>query len=296
MKRYVRYIQAAKFDMADPSLFEGTPFTYKKVSGYEDYLNSDEVAYYRDSKNRVGNIVMMTPMEYFQACAKLFNTSVEALIEQRSDPSTVQYEEDMRNGDKFPLCYVDYTKGQEGLHRMLAAGNVYGWDKKFPVLVVDVYDQAVEDMNNAYYNYGRFLKFGIFDEICRKALDNYVDVGAELPADFEKSFRNAVISAADKYEDGYDIDVAVEVKEEDDGEHNAYVYITRYEVYEIPQDDLADPYIVGLDYLYDFGEDTYKPEPNWVDDLSADAIDEAIANGVDLNDYDDIVDFFFRKG
>ena len=290
-----RYIKATLTVDIDTHLFDGTPFKCDTtISYYNDFLNSTDLKYMQNHKNRTGEIVMMTPMEYFQECAKLFNTSVDALIDQRSDSSTVQYEEDMRNGDKFPLCYIDYTHGQEGLHRMLAAGNVFGWDKKFPVLVVTAFDQALEELNNDIYNCARFIKFGTFDDVCRQAVDDYVEFNTAIPTDFEKSFRNAVISTADRFEDGYDIDVAVKLVE-DNGKHEANVYLTRFGVYEIPQDDLADPYIIGLDYFYDFGEDKVIPESDWVDELSADIIDDAVANGVDLNDYDAILDYFFKN-
>ena len=307
MKRYIKYIQAAKADLVDPSLFEGTPFTFEKASGYEDYLDSKNTAYYRDQKNRVGEIVMMTPNEYVKECAeKAFNGRVtpEELKQSRyaskdKDGNSLidSYVDAMRRGAKFPLCYVDYTGPQEGLHRMIAAGIVYGWNKKFPVLVVSPYDQDKEIRWNDMDDYRRFIRYGTFREVCQAALDNYIDYdqGMEMPADFEESFRNAVISTAADYEDGYDIDVRVELVD-NDGIHEANVYVTRFGVYEIPEDSLDDPYVVGLDYIYDFGESVPAQNlDNWVDDIDADAIDEAVAKGVDLNDYDAIVNFFFRN-
>lgn len=307
MKRYIRYITAAKSDLVDPSLFVGTPFTYEKASGYEDYLDSDEIAYYRDQKNRVGKIVMMTPNEYVKECAeKAFKGRVtpEELKQSRyastdRDGNSLidSYVDAMRKGAKFPLCYVDYTGPQEGLHRMIAAGIVYGWDKKFPVLVVTPYDQDIENRWNDMDDYRRFIKYGAFREVCQKALDDYIDYdqGMEMPADFDKSFRNAVISTASTFEEGYDIDVVVEVVD-NNGKHEANVYVTRFGTYDIPKDYLDDPYVIGLDYIYDFGEDSPAEDTSdWVDSISDEAIDEAIANGVDLNDYDSIVDFFFRK-
>ena len=43
---------------------------------------------------------------------------------------------------KFPLPYLNIaTKQQEGRHRMYVAGELFGWDTRFPVLVV-------QDKNN----------------------------------------------------------------------------------------------------------------------------------------------------
>lgn len=307
MKRYIRYIAASKGDLADPSLFAGTPFTYKKASGYEDYLDSEKVAYYRDQKNRVGKIIMMTPDEYIQECAEgAFKGRVtpEELKQSRyaskdKDGNSLidSYVKAMKSGDKFPMCYIDYTGHQEGIHRMIAAGIAFGWNKKFPVLVVTTYDQDKENRWNDMDDYRRFIKYGTFREVCQAALDNYIDYdqGMEIPSDFVESFRDAVISTAATYEDGYDIDVSIELVE-NNNKHEANVYVTRFGVYEIPRDYLDDPYVIGLDYIYDYGEDSpAKDTSDWVDTISDEDIDEAIANGVDLNDYDAIMNYFFRN-
>ena len=81
------------------------------------------------------------------------NSSVARLKAQRNVDSDLirQYQEDMKNGDKFPLCYINYAdSAQEGLHRMMAAGNVYGWDTKFPVLIVNTVDTRQEELNRIW--------------------------------------------------------------------------------------------------------------------------------------------------
>lgn len=301
MKRYIRYIHASSSaGIVDPSMFSGTPFTYEKASGYEDYLNPDTAEYYSKHKNREGKIVMMTPTEYVNECVKIFNnrTTFDSLIDQRTDEYLPQYEEAMRKGDKFPLCYIDYyTHGQEGLHRMIAAGNVFGWNTKFPVLVVSVKNQEQFDLDNAFYECNRFLKYGDFDQVCRKAVDEYIEYNIPLPDDFESELRKTIVNVAKHYEDGYDIDVAVEVTTVNK-QHIAYVYLTRYGVYDIPNDDLADPYEITLDYFYDFGEDTYvydKSIDDEFDDMYDAAIRQAEEQGIDLDDYDSIMKLFFRE-
>ena len=297
MKRYIR--TSTSSDIVDKSLFAGTPFTWKKASGYEDYLNPDKVDYYKNNKNRVGKIVMMTPTEYVNECVKFFKnrSSFQELIDQRTDDYLPQYEEAMRNGDKFPLCYIDYTYGQEGLHRMIAAGNVFGWDTEFPVLVVTVYDQDKENLWKSIDGYKDFIKYGDFKKVCWQAEDDYLEYNVPLPNDFTEGFRKAVINAARNYEDGYDIDVVVKLGVKD-GKHMAYVYLTRFEYYIVSEDNLDDPYDIVLDYIYDFGEDTYRYDPKAdIEEFNQqydEAIRQAEEQGIDLNDYDSLMKFFLK--
>ena len=297
MKIYIK--STVSPELIDTSLFEGTPFTWEKASGYEDYLDSDQIDYYKNSKNRVGKIVMMTPTEYVNECVKLFKnrSSFQDLIHQRTDAYLPQYEEDMRNGDKFPLCYIDYTSGQEGLHRMIAAGNVFGWDKKFPVLVVNVYDQDKENLYDSMDGYRDFIKYGDFKKVCWQAEEDYLEYNVPLPDDFTEGFREAIINAAKNYEDGYDIDVDVQLSIEN-GKHMAYVYLTRFEYYTVSEDNLDDPYEVVLDFSYDFGEDTYQYDPKAdIEEFNQqydEAIRQAEEQGIDLNDYDSFIKFFLK--
>lgn len=125
------------------------------VSYYNNFLNEKDLAYMQKSKNRTGEVVYMTPVQYYEECAKhIFeDTTVESLKLQRSSNSEYinKYKEDMLAGDKFPLCYLNYAdNGQEGLHRMMAAGEAFGWNTKFPVLVVRAVDSRVEQLNNVW--------------------------------------------------------------------------------------------------------------------------------------------------
>lgn len=125
------------------------------ISYYNNFLNEKDLQYMEKSKNRTGKIVYMTPAQYYKECAtKIFkDSSVEQLKKQRRANSQYieQYERDMAAGDTFPLCYLNYADhGQEGLHRMMAAGNVFGWDTEFPVLVVSAVDGRTEELNNIW--------------------------------------------------------------------------------------------------------------------------------------------------
>ena len=92
-------------------------------------------------KGKTATVVEMSPDEYMErAYRQIFKKpskrgSAFAEIPETSEKVT-QYAEAMRNGEKFPLPYLDYTNaGQEGRHRALAA-KMAGIDK-IPVVVID---------------------------------------------------------------------------------------------------------------------------------------------------------------
>lgn len=122
--------------------------TTKTGMSYYDQLipGHPENTYMKEAKNLKGEIVYLTPLEYYQECAKnIFNTSVESLKKQRS--CSQEYIEKLKKiitkkKKCFPLTFLNYAdKSQEGLHRMMVAGELFGWDKvKFPVLAINFYD------------------------------------------------------------------------------------------------------------------------------------------------------------
>lgn len=92
-------------------------------------------------KGKTATVVEMSPDEYMErAYRQIFKKPSKrggafAEIPETSEKVT-QYAEAMRNGEKFPLPYLDYTNaGQEGRHRALAA-KMAGIDK-IPVVVID---------------------------------------------------------------------------------------------------------------------------------------------------------------
>lgn len=144
-----RYICASK---------ESTPDIFNldtDTSYYNNFLNQKDLAYMQKAKNRTGEVVYMTPAQYYQECAdNIFeDVTVANLKLQRSSNSDFveRYKQAMLDGDKFPLCYLNYAdNSQEGLHRMMAAGEAFGWDTKFPVLVVKAVDSRVEELNRVW--------------------------------------------------------------------------------------------------------------------------------------------------
>lgn len=149
------------------------------VSYYDDFLDPKELDYLQKAKNRTGEIVYMTPETYFEHCAKyIFNgrVSVDDLKQQRSNDTKAvdYYKKLMQDGVKFYLPYLNYADdAQEGLHRMLCAGDLYGWDTKFPVLIVTVFDPDRETEEEAYHIANKF-KFYYMDKIVEDTLwQNY---------------------------------------------------------------------------------------------------------------------------
>ena len=279
MKRLIRPILASSEVDIDVSMFEGTPFKPDTdTSYYNNFLNANDLAYMRKTKNRNGEIIMMTPNEYFKACANTIfggKYSVADLKRQREcsrfkDGKAFidKYVEDMKSGDKFPLCFLNYADhSQEGLHRMYAAGEAFGWDTKFPVLVVTINDQAWEDFVNLRREASKFEDYG-FKDICEQAADSISNWREPPPDNLEELYKNAIIATAK--DQGYDIDAEVELRIHDEHQQ-LQAWISRYKDYQY--EILSNPYEVWVDDLYDMGQyDMYQriSEDNVSDDIDID--------------------------
>ena len=101
--------------------------------------------------NKKIKIVQMTPDEYYQICAdKVFDIPVDRLKRgRRNDKDVLNHLTDViqKYNRRFPITYISYAeKGhpeQEGLHRMMVAGDLFGWDHKFPVLIIEWADEEL---------------------------------------------------------------------------------------------------------------------------------------------------------
>ena len=123
------------------------------MSFYDQFIqgNQEDIDYLRDNKNLVGEVVMMSPTEYFKACSEYgfpnSHPSVETIKQQRyRDEKTLNHLKDVLTvyKKKFPMPMLNKAEaGQEGLHRMLVIGDMFGWDHKVPVLVVDWADKQL---------------------------------------------------------------------------------------------------------------------------------------------------------
>lgn len=110
-------------------------------SYYDNFLNDPD--YMRKSKGKVGKIVMLTPEEYFQACADGFKVPYsQQIASTKADDDLIDHLKQviLQYKRKFPLTYLSKTSSdgfqQEGRHRMYVAGELVGWNTKFPVLIV----------------------------------------------------------------------------------------------------------------------------------------------------------------
>jgi len=267
MKKLIRYIYASEVNI-DTSLFNGTPFKCDTgTSYYNDFLNTEELAYKQKAKNRDGKIVLMTPNEYFSECSKHgFDefVSVENLMEQRRYDKELnnQYMADMEKGDKFPVCYINYADNcQEGLHRMIAAGDLYGWDTKFPVLIVTAFDEEREARWKLIDKVNNFRRWK-FKDICKEAVDTLADWQSPPPPDFLDLFKNEIISIAKQQ--GYDIDIELD-QEELDGYHRVNVYLTRFGDY--IDEHRMEPVEFWLENLFDMDAQSSELSLDDLDDL-----------------------------
>ena len=92
----------------------------------------------------VYDIVPMTADQYFKLCSIIQGYSPEILKQQISeDKYKLNHLQQVlqTHRKQFPLPYVCFDSnselyGQEGRHRMYILGQTYGWDKKFPVQVI----------------------------------------------------------------------------------------------------------------------------------------------------------------
>lgn len=77
----------------------------------------------------------MSPIEYLERCANLFNSTIESMISSTENHLIYKYAEMMKNGVKFDMPWLDYVdNGQEGRHRAQAA--FLAGIKTIPVLVI----------------------------------------------------------------------------------------------------------------------------------------------------------------
>ena len=137
------------------------------TGSWRDLLLGNDVDYYKNKKNLVGEIVQMSPQEYYEACANMFSSkkhkkvTADELKQQREyDKKTLDYLKTVITDKKkkFPIAVLDlsYYPGQEGLHRMMVAGDLFGWDTKFPVLVIKTYDQEKQKRIERNYAQNKF--------------------------------------------------------------------------------------------------------------------------------------------
>lgn len=205
-------------------------------------------------KDAIVQTVQMSPKEYLEACAEIFNTSYDVQIRQmQGDKGVIDDLVDVVLNRKkaFPMPYLNYISlenkgrgGQEGRHRMYTLGKLFGFDKKYPVMIFkyidsnkqkEMYDKALYESETdiikdelEQYEYSKYRWEWNFNDL----LDVLEDIGYELNErlvehypytflDFE--IKNGLIVAKYKYKD-YLISYYIDDTDEDN------CYIERIEV------------------------------------------------------------------
>ena len=118
---------------------EGQIFSLKKIGmgHYDEWLNSQSA---RDRDNVKIEIKELSPKEYLEACAEIFGNSFDSQKKQvQNDKDVIQELQDLiKKGVSLNATFLDYVSNpptQEGRHRMYALAELYGWDKKYPVII-----------------------------------------------------------------------------------------------------------------------------------------------------------------
>lgn len=295
MKRYIRASFTPDIDI-DYSMFDGTPFKCDTGTSFgNDFLNKKDLKYRQEYKNRTGEIVMMSPEDYFWECSQYgFShfVSVNNLKKQRrANQANVDYLKDlMKKGTKVDMCYINKADhGQEGLHRMMAAGDLYGWSKKFPVLVIDVYDQNIENENKliqAAYDF----RDNEFKRYCKWAATEVGGWNKPVPDNFIELYHSKIAehiqdSLAYKLGDIKNIDMDIEIEEVED-HPKVKVYLTQYNDYAF--DSLSNPYEIWLEDMFDVAGE-YQDQEDFK--LSDEDIADLLPDDLDDNS---ITDLFFK--
>jgi hypothetical protein len=116
------------------------------ISFYDTFFTDPK--YMAEKENLKGHIEMMSPKEYYEECAnKIFNCPFESLVNGRKRDTVVNDEIKeiiVKYKRQVFLPYLNYAnKNQEGLHRMLVAAELFGWEHKFPVLIIEWADEEL---------------------------------------------------------------------------------------------------------------------------------------------------------
>ena len=110
-----------------------------------DTTNTGDAFYntFLGDANCSGKIVLLSPTEYYNSvviyCFGGSSRAREKIMKTRR--ANVTKVERLKNlilcGEQLHMPWIDCnTRKQEGLHRMMAIGDLYGWDYPVPVLIV----------------------------------------------------------------------------------------------------------------------------------------------------------------
>jgi len=180
---------------------------FKTVSSIPDY---DKVLFGKNNELPKkyeywdGEIKWMTKEKYLEECSKLQKTSYSDQLRYVIDKKVQRIMEEMNNGVKFDMPYLNYVENQqEGRHRVVAADNL--GQKYIPVLILSSEEYDDEDIsielsdmvgkwddlverNGIYY-----VKFNITDW---KSGDNLL---SSIVSDYDYYFLNVLFDMYKEY-------------------------------------------------------------------------------------------------
>ena len=196
--------------------------TKSGTSYYDDFLTDSGRQYMKKEKNLDGKIVQMSPNKYFKECGNIFGTTAEKQKNQTvADKQTIAHltEVIQKYKRQFPITMLNYAaNSQEGRHRMAVAGNLFGYDTEFPVLVVTYADEdahiASEKKKNDREVERKLLQ--AISNIKKYEYHSFKEVIDEIPYDIERAFSDEVKYDIDEADDYVDIsigDVSYRIKE-----------------------------------------------------------------------------------
>lgn len=115
--------------------FEGFTTKSTGIPFYDNFLDKNDIAYMRKHKHLDGYIASMSPVDYLEGCADIFNSTLEVQIYSTQRDNIEKYAKMMRNGTKFNMPVLNYAQNtQEGRHRAQAA--YMNGIKEIPVLII----------------------------------------------------------------------------------------------------------------------------------------------------------------
>lgn len=163
-------------------------FANKTYTPFYDGMMKDP-EYYAKKHNLKGEIKMLSPKQYYEICANdIFNNvSVQQLLDSRRYDKSINddlIELITEHKRRLFLPYINLAeRQQEGLHRMYVAGEMFGWNHKFPVLVITFADEAraKQEKEDKLYNEKRNL--------IRRCVNSVIQYKYSNFSDFEKTLQ-----------------------------------------------------------------------------------------------------------
>lgn len=238
--------------------------TKSEMSHYQDYLDEPEETnkYHKTSSK----IVEMTPREYFEECAKIFDSTFEKQYRQiELDSQVIDKLKTviLKLKKKFPIVVLNYDYNtQEGRHRMFTLGELFGWDEhKYPVLVIESTEEGIK-----YKKENRIFK--ALRDISNKQLEYTYTSLDNFIIDLEYAFEDKLHDYLDTYSKPSITEYRGGVKVSFDGvDYN----IDDYEIKIDPnKDDSWDDMIDDLDIDDILNDPEYKELLKYTDHLKND--------------------------